>query len=73
MGGGSGSQETVVECDSSMQVEVGERREVRNRMGVDMGTSGEMVASSGVGTCCQEGVLDGEQEGDEEDGEISED
>ena len=76
MGGVSGSQETV-ESDSSMQVEVGERREVgsSSSQGVDMvGTSGEVAASSGVATSSQEEVLDSEQEGDvEEDGEISED
>jgi len=75
MGGVSGSQENMVESDSSMQVEVGERREVgsSSSQGVDMvGTSGE-AASSGVATSSQEEVLDSEQEGDEvEDGEISE-
>lgn len=75
MGGVSGSQESMVESDSSMQVEVGERREVgsSSSQGVDMvGTSGE-AASSGVATSSQEEVLDSEQEGDgEEDGEISE-
>jgi len=75
MGGVSGSQETMVESDSSMQVDVGERREVgsSSSQGVDMvGTSGE-AASSGVATSSQEEVLDSEQEGDaEEDGEISE-
>ena len=76
MGGVSGSQETV-ESDSSMQVEVGERREVESSssQGENMvGTSGEVAASSGVATSSQEEALDSEQDGDEEeDGEISED
>ena len=59
MGGVGGSQETV-ESDSSMQVEVGERREVESSssQGENMaGTSGEVAASSGVATSSQEEAL----------------
>ena len=73
MGGVSVSQE-MVESDSSMQVEVGERREVESSSLVENlgGKSREVVASSGVATFSQEEASDSEQD-KEEDGEISKD
>ena len=63
------------ESNSSMQVEVGERKVGSSRsQRVDMvGTSGNVSGSSGAATSSQEEALDSEQDGDEEeDGEISE-
>ena len=64
------------ESNSSMQVEVGERKVGSSRnQGVDMvGTSRNVSGSSGAATSSQEEALDSVQDGDEEeDIEISED